>query len=521
MTATAVAPGAPLPVGFRLALGSGVRRHRRPEGGVLLGGSPLRVFRLNQAAWGALEALAGGSAVDGPTAARVAGRLVDGGLADPLPPPDSGSAPDPSTAMTVVVPARDRPEALRRCLRAVGPAAEVIVVDDASRHPDEVAAVAAQAGARLHRRAVNGGPAAARNSGLASCGTPFVAVIDSDCIPEPGWLDRLLPHFADPTVAAVAPRVTGMDAPGWLGRYEQSRSSLDLGDRPGPVAPRSRIGYVPAAALVLRRAALGSGFTETLRVGEDVDLVWRLHAAGWRVRYEPGAVVVHDHRVALVPWAGRKFVYGTSAGPLAARHPGQVPPAVISVFALLPLALLRTRHPAAAALAAGLAAAGLARRLPSFPGRGWAAARLMATGCLSTGYGLAAAATRAWLPVTVVLLIRYSATRRTIAAGVAAAMAYGWGTRRPRQDPIRWALAALADDACYCAGLWVGALRAGTMGPLLPVVPELAGAARWARRADWARRAALRTTRWTTPDDPHSGAGRRRPGRRRAPAGGP
>ncbi|MGV1007538.1 MAG: glycosyltransferase [Dermatophilaceae bacterium] len=269
-----------LPRGFRVTLDPGVRRRRRPDGGVLLGGSPLRVLRLNEAAWRRLGRLAAGCPVDDVADGVVASRVVDAGLAQPEPPPGGPGPQD----VTVVIPVRDRPPALARCLRAVGPAAEVLVVDDASRDPEPVRRVVADAGARLVTRQVNGGPAAARNTGLAGCATPYVAFVDSDCEPEPGWLTALMPHFADPRVAAVAPRIRGLDRPGWLGRYEQVRSSLDLGDRPGPVRPRSAISYVPAAALVARRAALGTGFAEALTVGEDVDLVWRLHAGGWRVR---------------------------------------------------------------------------------------------------------------------------------------------------------------------------------------------------------------------------------------------
>ncbi|MEP6463901.1 MAG: mycofactocin biosynthesis glycosyltransferase MftF [Frankiaceae bacterium] len=393
--------------------------------------------------------------------------------------------------VTVVIPARDRPAALSRCLRSVGPAAAVLVVDDASERPEAVAEVVATAGAQLYRRERNGGPAAARNSGLARSCTPFVAFVDSDCIPEPGWLARLLPHFEDPTVAAVAPRVIGLDAPGWLGRYEQARSALDLGARGGPVRPRSRISYVPAAALVARRSALAglrgdAGFCPDFRVGEDVDLIWRLHRAGWQVRYEPAARVRHEHRVTLRAWAGRKFAYGTSAGPLARRHPGQVPPAVISVVALVPLALLRGGRPTAALAAGTLSAAGLSRRLPTFPGRSLEATRLMAAGCLTTGYGLATAATRVWLPLTVAGTSRYPAARRTLLLGALVGPALSWWTLRPWLDPLRWVLAYLIDDACYCAGVWVGAVRFRTAGPLLPAVPELA---RWGFRRRVVRRA--------------------------------
>ena len=64
----------------------------------------------------------------------------------------------------------------------------VIVVDDDSRDPAAIARVASGAGARVLRREVNGGPGAARNTGLASADTPLIAFLDSDCVPGPaGW----------------------------------------------------------------------------------------------------------------------------------------------------------------------------------------------------------------------------------------------------------------------------------------------------------------------------------------------
>jgi mycofactocin system glycosyltransferase len=467
-----------LPPGFRVVLDPGVRRRPRPDGGVLLGGSPPAVLRLNQPAWATLTRLAEGLPVRDGAQAVVAARIVDAGLARPVPPGGPGV-----DDVTVVVPVRDRPGALARCLRAIGPAAAVVVVDDASRDPEAVRRVAAAAGAEVVQRTVNGGPAAARNTGLALCQTRYVAFVDSDCEPEPSWLTGVLPHFADPDVAAVAPRVVGQDRPGWLARYEQARSSLDLGGRAGPVVPRSRISYVPAAALVARRSALGGGFDEDLPVGEDVDLVWRLHAAGWRVRYEPFARVRHDHRVCLSQWARRKFDYGTSAAPLALRHPGSVPPAVTSLVALVPLLLLRARRPWLAGAAAALAAAGLTRRLPAFPGRAPEAARLAFAGSVTTALGLAKAATRAWLPATLVVAAARPADRRTLVAATLAVPLVDWIARRPDLDPLRWTAAHVLDDASYCAGLWTGALRSRTLAPLLPAVPELAALPRLRKSA--------------------------------------
>ena len=231
----------------------------------------------------------------------------------------------------------------------------VIVVDDGSCDPAAIARVASGAGARVLRREVNGGPRAARNTGLAAADTPLVAFLDSDCVPAPGWLDALLPHFADPAVGAVAPRIVP-DEPGrtWLARYEGASSTLDMGARASIVRPGSRVPYVPGAALVVRRAAARTGFAETMRVGEDVDFVWRLAASGWRVRYEPAAAMRHRHRVRLPEWFARRRDYGTSAAILEQCHPGTVRPLYISAWTALAWLAAAAGHDPARYVAARL-----------------------------------------------------------------------------------------------------------------------------------------------------------------------
>jgi GT2 family glycosyltransferase len=135
-------------------------------------------------------------------------------------------------------------------------------------------------------------------------------------------------------VAAVAPRVND--------------PALDMGASPAEVAPGGRVAYVPSAALIVRRAALG-GFDEALRYGEDVDLVWRLHDRGWRVRYDPRVVVAHARAARRRARVARRFRYGTSAAPLAIRHPGRLAPFVLAPGPAAVLILLAARKPRAAA----------------------------------------------------------------------------------------------------------------------------------------------------------------------------
>jgi mycofactocin glycosyltransferase len=118
------------------------------------------------------------------------------------------------------------------------------------------------------------------------------AVVDSDCVPEPDWLEALLRHFADPAVAAVAPRIGGrrLATGSALARYESVRSAVDLAAFEGRVRWHSRVAFVPTAAMVVRRQAVldVGGFDEALWLAEDVDLVWRLTMpptrSGWRRR---------------------------------------------------------------------------------------------------------------------------------------------------------------------------------------------------------------------------------------------
>jgi mycofactocin glycosyltransferase len=202
-----------LPDGFAVRLAPGTQR--RDGGTTLLGGSPFRMLRLAPAA---RTLLVGDrlEVTDARTAA-LAARLLDTGVADPDLPPA------PHAEVTVVVPVKDRTDGLARLLTALradpGTAGcPVVVVDDGSADPAAVAAVAA--GARLLRHPVARGPAAARDAGLRVAGTALVAFVDSDCVPEPGWLQQLARHLTDPRVALVAPRITALgDAgTGWVAR---------------------------------------------------------------------------------------------------------------------------------------------------------------------------------------------------------------------------------------------------------------------------------------------------------------
>ena len=141
-------------------------------------------------------------------------------------------------------------------------------------------------------------------------------------------LGRLQPQFDDPLVGAVAPRVRGGDGATVRDRFEQRFSPLDMGVRSALVVPGGAVPYVPSACLLVRRDCFGAGFDDALRVGEDVDLVWRLHDRGWLVRYVADAVVTHRARASWRRWWSQRVDYGASIGRTrpTPRHPdGSLP----------------------------------------------------------------------------------------------------------------------------------------------------------------------------------------------------
>jgi len=369
---------------------------------------------------------------------------------------------------------KDRSEALARLLAALraDPATAVlpvVVVDDGSRIP-----VRGWDGVRVVRHPTARGPAAARNAGLQAADTEFVAFLDSDCVPRAGWLDVLAAHLADPRLAMVAPRITALPGTAsWLTPYERAVSALDMGAHPAPVRPHSAVAYVPSAALLARRAALGDGFDETMRVAEDVDLVWRLTAAGWRVRYDPAAQVAHDHPVRAGQWLRRRAFYGTGAALLAARHGSAVAPLVLAPESALAWALAigggrRSRAAAAGVLAA--TSVRLARRLAR-PGEGLPlrfAAGLVLRGQGGSGRALARAVTRHHWPIAVAAALGSRRARRGVVAVAAVDGVLAWWPQRGRVGPVRFVLARRLEDLAYGAGLWWGAVRARDLRALLP-----------------------------------------------------
>ena len=197
-----------------------------------------------------------------------------------------------------------------------------------------------------------------------------------------------------------------------------------------------------------------------MRVGEDVDLVWRLIGDGLVVRYEAGETAWHDARPTVGEWAGRKFLYGTGGAALAARHGSTGSVAVLSPgMAVAGAAVLLRRRwlLPVACLSLARASQQLVRVLPDVPGR-----RVLAADVALRGLGWAvrqesALLLRHWWPLGV-LALGSRPGRRVLVSAVAVDLVVHRDVVR-RAGFVTTLLARRVDDLAYGVGLWVGAAR--------------------------------------------------------------
>lgn len=424
----------------RYRLDAGAQRHHH----VLIAGSPLKLFRLSDAGSRVVDQIEAGETV---TESTLVTSLIDSGSIHPVAGVSGGFVP---ADVTVVTPAFGR---------APHAATDTIVVDDGSDPP------LAEATIRLDR---NRGPGAARNAGLEHVTTALVAFVDTDVQLTDGWLGALLPHFDDDRVALVAPRVRSMPGRSALARYEMEHSPLDMGPQPAPVRAGSRISYVPAAAVVCRVDVIRDigGFDETLRFGEDVDLVWRLEQHGQRVRYEPASVVLHEPRGSWPTWFRQRVGYGSSAAPLSRRHPDALAPLRMSGWSIGAWAAGVLAHPIIGAMFGTGSAAALVRKLDDVPPR--AAFGLAWRGNVAAGGQIAAAVRRVWWPIALLAGLRSRRARLVLLLSALAA-----------RHPVK-----LLDDVAYSTGVWRGVIRERTVTPLLPEISSWPGRRSSSQRAN-------------------------------------
>lgn len=205
------------------------------------------------------------------------------------------------TRISVVIPYLNQPDLLALCLQRIPQAprgadlVEILVVDNGSRPElSAEAAVAAHPAARLLHQP-DRGPGPARNMGAQAATGDLIAFTDSDCLPEPDWLDRVAAAFAaDPEARIVGgsiriaradpPRATPIEAFECVYSF-RARDYIE------------REGYAATANMTVRAPAWHEiGPFGGIDIAEDIEWGKRATAMGERIRYVEDIRVQHPAR---------------------------------------------------------------------------------------------------------------------------------------------------------------------------------------------------------------------------------
>jgi GT2 family glycosyltransferase len=257
--------------------------------------------------------------------------------------------------ISVVICTRERPDRLEACLRSLDrqqyPRFEVVVVDNAP--PGAAARVP-----RRHRYVAEprAGLSWARNAGIAAASGDIIAFLDDDEEPDDHWLAALAGGFARGGDIGC---VTGMIVPGrldtpvqewfeWCGGHSKGRGfSPAVFSRRGPQSPLFPLPPFGAGGnMAFRREALEriGGFDVAMgagtpaRASEDTLALTLVLLAGYRIAYEPAALVRHDHYADAADLRRQLRGYGTGLTAyytaLLRHRPGVLP----GLLRLLPAA---------------------------------------------------------------------------------------------------------------------------------------------------------------------------------------
>ncbi|MGD2147296.1 MAG: glycosyltransferase [Anaerolineae bacterium] len=223
--------------------------------------------------------------------------------------------------VTVVVPAYNAESTIAECIHSLlvldypQDQRELIVVDNAST--DATAQVLEQLGGRIVALTESKrGPSAARNRGVRAATGEVVAFTDSDCVVDRDWLRRIMPRLTDETVGVVGGRILARHPHNEIEAYGEQIHSQDKAIN-GSIPP-----YVISMNWASRRSLFRHVglFDEALNRGQDVDLSWRILRHGYRLVYEPSAVVYHRNENSLQGLFQEGLTHGFHAPRIHKKH---------------------------------------------------------------------------------------------------------------------------------------------------------------------------------------------------------
>jgi len=234
-----------------------------------------------------------------------------------------------SPLISVIIAVKNNRATLGKCLDSVLAIDydnyETIVVDDGSTDGTSEALKKYSSKIKIITNTESTGPSAARNSAAHQAEGEFLAFTDGDCIVGSQWLKELLSGFDKADPASVGGR---QELPEDAGDFQ--KKVFLLMKKIGFITDYMRAGKDTiaevahnASCCVMYRKEVFlemGGFLKGFWPGEDVELDYRLKKKGYRLRYNPKALVYHYRPDNLKKFSRMMSRYGRAQGFLLRKY---------------------------------------------------------------------------------------------------------------------------------------------------------------------------------------------------------
>jgi len=228
--------------------------------------------------------------------------------------------------VSIIIPARNAQSTMRKCLDSVFnlnyPNYEIIVINDGST--DNTAKILSGYNNIKVLITAGEGPSKARNTALKEARGEFIAFTDSDCIVDAEWLTELLKGFTDEKVGGVGGIQKVPEDDSAFGKAVQEFLSLFgfISDYMKSDLKMRQTNHNPTCNVMYRKALLLElgGFLVNLWPGEDVEIDYRIRKRGYRLMFNPKAVVFHYRVDNFSDYSRMMFRYGCAQGQLVRKY---------------------------------------------------------------------------------------------------------------------------------------------------------------------------------------------------------
>ena len=220
--------------------------------------------------------------------------------------------------ISVIVPVYNGEETIRDCLdslmaQEIPQTYEIVCVDNAST--DNTAKILDQYKVKKVRETKRG-PAAARNCGLQNASGEIIAFTDADCVVAKDWLANLVSVLEDPAVGIAGGKILARQPANHIETFGEEihdhGKAIDL--------------YRPPYAITMNWASRFSVlkelsfFDENFLRCEDVDLSYRIYQKGYRLVFNPEAIVYHRNESSYSGLSNEGFLHGYYSIQVLKKH---------------------------------------------------------------------------------------------------------------------------------------------------------------------------------------------------------